>query len=119
MSRREKPKRNHDPFSGHPCVVLDLGEPAELPTPDRLFAFGFTQGEHQRKTVAETPARLTVEGRFFEDNGTYLKVDGGEVLEGMSGCPVLNLRTGAVCGVTESRRAYEAVSSFHFLQSAI
>ncbi|WFU33638.1 trypsin-like peptidase domain-containing protein [Bradyrhizobium brasilense] len=96
----------------HPCVGLDLSEPTFIPTADRIFTFGFTKGEHQEHIVAETPATLEMEGLFYEAGGTYLKLKGGQVLDGMSGGPVLNLRTGGVCGVTESRRGAGSAGGF-------
>ena len=98
-----------DTFDGHPCVRLDRDEPSEWPA-DRLFAYGHTKGEHDADAISETSATLEYEGPLIEGEQRYLKLKHGDVLRGMSGGPVLNVRTGGVCAIVESRRTVGAIA---------
>jgi len=98
-----------DTFDGHPCVLLDRDEPSEWPT-DRLFAYGHTKGEHDADAISETSATLEYEGPLIEGEQRYFKLKHGDVLRGMSGGPVLNVRTGGVCAIIESRRTVGAIA---------
>jgi hypothetical protein len=77
-----------EPADGHPFVLLDTG----LRARDELHTFGFPEGY-----PSGAPAGLVAEGWMETDR--WLKVAHGQVRRGMSGSPVLNLRTGAVCGI--------------------
>ncbi len=105
-------QQTEDPFSRHSCPVLDFGQPHYAPSRDELYAIGYSKDVHTRGAIAETPAPLRLDGPLVEADATYLQLDEGDVLHGMSGGPVLNLRTGAVCGVTESRRRGERNGGF-------
>lgn len=51
-----------------------------------------------------TPALVTYEGLPGLQQEKVLQLGGGELPAGMSGGPVLNLATGAVCGIAKSQR---------------
>jgi len=77
-----------EPAGSHPFVLLDTG----LRARDELHTFGFPEGY-----PAGAPTALVAEGWMQADR--WLKVAHGQVRRGMSGSPVLNNRTGAVCGI--------------------
>jgi hypothetical protein len=80
-------------LDGHPCVDVDMAWPAQL---DSFLVFGYPR---EGGAIRLTPARLIYRGM----NGTlptaYLDLASDTIKPGMSGAAVLNLRTGAVCGV--------------------
>ena len=77
----------------HPCVGIDT----EWPTHEDIFqVFGYPQ---EGGAVQLTPARLTYRGTKGILPTTYLDLASDMVKPGMSGAAVLNLRSGAVCGV--------------------
>jgi hypothetical protein len=83
----------------HPCVLLG----AEVELDDNLYAYGYT---------CEAPegdsAYFEYEGR--SDGRNLLKLKAAQASRGLSGAPLLNRRTGAVCGVVKStRRAHTAM----------
>ena len=82
-----------EPAYDHPCVLLIPG----LRMNDRLVTFGYP--ERRREGV---PRTLTSEGTTGDDRLHTLAE--GQVQPGMSGAPVLNLRTGGVCGVLRLTR---------------
>jgi RecA/RadA recombinase len=86
---------------GLTCVRLEVDCPAEE-TPVRLEAF--TVGEHGPAVIGRSPAATTYEGPIAEGEHTLFKLAGGQVLDGYSGAPLLNLRTGGVCGLVDSSR---------------
>jgi len=65
---------------------------------DELWTYGFPVGK-----TAGVPATFAAEGKA---GGTprLLKFKGGQVQYGMSGAPLLNKRTGAVCGIVRRTR---------------
>jgi hypothetical protein len=75
-----------------PCVLVDVS----LRPRDPLHTFGYP-GKHKEGV----PTTLESEGLT---GGLRQKLKGGQVAPGMSGSPVLNLRTGGVCGVLKSTR---------------
>lgn len=77
-----------EPADDHAVVLLDTG----LRARDQLHTFGFPEGY-----PTGAPAALVAEGWMEADR--WLKVAQGQVRRGMSGSPVLNIRTGAVCGI--------------------
>ena len=81
------------PGDRHPCVLLMPG----LSTGDTLHAFGYTA-----KHPEGVPVRLTNEG--MTGNEKLYKLAGGQVQPGMSGAPVVNATTGAVCGILKRTR---------------
>ena len=80
-------------LDGHPCVDIDTRWPAQQ---DSFLVFGYPR---EGGAIRLTPARLIYRGM----NGTlptaYLDLASDTIKPGMSGAAVLNLRTGAVCGV--------------------
>ena len=78
---------------GHPCVAIDTEWPAHE---DSFQVFGYPQ---EGGAVQLTPARLTYRGAKGILPTTYLDLASDTVKPGMSGAAVLNLRSGAVCGV--------------------
>ncbi len=76
----------------HPCVYLQIGV-----TPfDTLYSYGYTDDHPDGD-----PATFTLEGRNQEGQ---LKFKFGQVRPGLSGAPVLNARTGYVCGIVQLTR---------------
>ena len=80
-------------LDGHPCVGIDTEWPAHE---DSFQVFGYPQ---EGGAVHLTPARLTYRGTKGIQPTTYLDLASDTVKPGMSGAAVLNLRSGAVCGV--------------------
>jgi len=80
-------------LSGHPCVAVDDEWPQD---PDTFYVCGYP-----REGDAEllTPVRLRYRGMHGTDPAAYLDLAGDTIKPGMSGAAVLNLRTGAVCGM--------------------
>ena len=78
----------------HPCVLLD----ADVTARDQLRAFGYSEKYPQGE-----PVTLDVEGEMGGELG-WIKLKEGQVIGGMSGAPVLNERTGGVCGVLKRSR---------------
>jgi hypothetical protein len=78
---------------GHPCVAID----PDWPTPDDSFqVFGYPS---EGGAVLLTPARLTYRGPHGTSPTVFLDLASDTTKPGMSGAALLNLRTGAVCGV--------------------
>ncbi|MFI6291711.1 trypsin-like peptidase domain-containing protein [Nonomuraea sp. NPDC050790] len=80
---------------GHPYVELDRNVPRSGYDGDGLWAVGFTQAFQEGAWTREE-LRITTTGAA---DGLLLRVTGARVLRGMSGAPVLNVRTGRVCGL--------------------
>ncbi len=78
----------------HPCVWLNEGA-----TPfDSLYSYGYPDDYPTGDS-----ATFTLEGRAGDEGG-QLKFKSGQVRPGMSGAPLLNTRTGGVCGVVRLTR---------------
>ena len=77
----------------HPCVGIDTEWPS---LEDSFQVFGYPQ---EGGAVQLTPARLIYRGTKGILPTTYLDLASDTVKPGMSGAAVLNLRSGAVCGV--------------------
>ncbi len=90
-----------------PHVMLDPARPV-AGGGDALYLVAFTFGEHAAGEVVRTAATVEYVGPLEEGGTELLKLDKGQVLRGFSGCPVLNLRTGAVCGMVDSTRDLES-----------
>ncbi|MEV6104311.1 serine protease [Streptomyces sp. NPDC051940] len=84
---------------GHPCVRLDTDEPR---WEDRLHGSGYTRTWSPAQAQLE-PVTFTYEG-VHDVGGDLLKLAGGQAVSGMSGGPLLNLRTMGVCGVLKTSR---------------
>lgn len=81
------------PTDEHPCALLDTG----LWARDELHTYGYPANYPRG-----APTTLGAEGWMERDR--WLKIKDGQIQPGMSGSPVLNLRTGAVCGVLKRTR---------------
>jgi superfamily II DNA or RNA helicase/tetratricopeptide (TPR) repeat protein len=77
----------------HPCVLLD---PA-VGIWDELYGFGYSE-----KFPEGEPLTVIFEGH--SPSPALMKLKGGQVVPGFSGAPLLNLRTGGVCGVIKASR---------------
>lgn len=84
--------------SAHPCVLLH----PEIELHDHLYSFGYTD-QHPNGDSAT----FEYEGPTDTGSGRLLKFKAGQSRPGLSGAPLLNLRTGAVCGVVKSSRDRE------------
>ena len=96
--------RLEEPPPDHPCVGWDLSWPVAGPPADVLRLEAFTKGEHGAREVGRSPASPEFEGTFEEASWRLVKLKGGQVLGGFSGCPALNTRTGGVCALIDSSR---------------
>ena len=82
-----------DGLEGHPCVRIDPEWPSQE---DSFQVFGYPE---EGGAVQLTPARLTYRGTHGTLPAAYLDLASDTIKPGMSGAAVLNLRSGAVCGV--------------------
>jgi Trypsin-like peptidase domain len=80
-------------LEGHPCVRIDPEWPS---LEDSFLVFGYPE---EGGAVQLTPARLTYRGTKGTLPTAYLDLASDTIKPGMSGAAVLNLRSGAVCGV--------------------
>ncbi len=78
----------------HPCVYLYQ----EATLRDPLYSYGYTDDYPNGDS-----ATFEYEGPTDEQQ-TLLKLKEGQARPGLSGAPLLNLRTGAVCGIVKSTR---------------
>lgn len=83
-----------DPLPNHPCVYLD----ESALSGDDLYSFGFLK-DYQNGG----PVRFRCEG-FTGDQPPLIKFQAGQVQPGLSGAPLLNCRTGKVCGMVKETR---------------
>ncbi|MFG6094712.1 serine protease [Leptothoe sp. ISB3NOV94-8A] len=86
-----------NPTFTHPCVLIGC----EINFRDDCFAFGYTDSEGGNPDG--DPVTLECEG-FAGRQRELIKVKGGQVRPGMSGAPLLNQRTGKICGVINKSR---------------
>ncbi len=87
----------HPPPPNHPCV--DISD-SDLPHPgNELYSFGYPD-EHPYRNGDS--AYVTYEGPTGEP--TLLKFRSSQIRPGMSGSPLLNMRTGTVCGIIKLSR---------------
>ena len=84
-----------DALQDHPCVYLH----ADIALHDSLYSYGYTD-EYPKGDSAT----FEYEGPTDTDSGRLLKLKEGQVRPGLSGAPLLNLRTGGVCGIVKSTR---------------
>ncbi|BCL84662.1 hypothetical protein ccbrp13_71270 [Ktedonobacteria bacterium brp13] len=82
------------PQIDHPCVFLDQ----EINLGDELYIYGYTPAQPNGDSLT-----LDYEGPG-DSQHPLLKLKKGQALPGMSGSPLLNLRTGKVCGILRSTR---------------
>ena len=86
-----------DKLSDHPCAYLH--EEAHLG--DKFYSYGYIDDYK-----GGDPATFVSEG--WTDERKLLKLKAGQAQAGMSGAPVLNLRTGGVCGVMKRSRGVDS-----------
>ncbi|HSF74517.1 MAG TPA: serine protease [Microcoleus sp.] len=84
------------PDLDHPCVNFDLSSP-ELS--DDLFSYGYPQDYPDGDS-----ATFKYEGESTKNNSLLYKLKGGQANYGASGSPLLNQRTGKVCGILNISR---------------
>ena len=78
----------------HPCVYLQT----DMALGDTLYSYGYTDEQ-----PAGDSAMFEYEGPTNEAQ-PLLKLKAGQARPGLSGAPLLNQRTGGVCGVVKSSR---------------
>jgi hypothetical protein len=82
-----------DGLFGHPCVAIDHAWPGGA---DSFQVFGYPS---EGGATLLTPARLSYRGTHGTVPTLFLDLASDTIKPGMSGAPLLNLRTGGVCGV--------------------
>jgi Trypsin-like peptidase domain len=83
---------------GHPCVYFDQSSPK---LQDKLYIFGYPRDYPDGDSVS-----CSYEGESFKDTSLlFYKLQDGQVSAGFSGSPILNCRTGKVCGFVSLSRA--------------
>jgi len=102
-----------NPAGGQPCVLLEPTLPAAGAAADVLRLAAWTADEYAPDSVVLTSATFESEGPLFPDGDLLLKLKNGQVARGFSGGPLLNMRTGGVCGLVDStRNARSALGGF-------
>ena len=84
--------------AGHGCVAIDEDVPAHG---DRFQAYGFPA---EGGSVVLTAASMAYRGTKGEYPTEFIDLDSDTVKPGMSGGPLLNLRTRGVCGIVVATR---------------
>jgi soluble cytochrome b562 len=84
--------RLSNPVPNHPCVYLDESVEAG----DRLYTYCYTGGNRNGESATFECGGVT------DDNPPLLIYRADRKRPGSAGAPLLNLRTGKVCGVVES-----------------
>lgn len=87
------------PDAGYPCVYLD----AAVEIGDEFYAFGYPGATPGYGDYSEGDS-LTVKYEGPSAAPFLLKLKHGQIVPGFSGSPLLNLRTGGVCGVLNLTR---------------
>lgn len=87
--------------ANHPCVSFDQTVPQ---TDDPLFIFGYPKDCYEDYSDGDS-ATFKYEGESFKGNVLWHKLKAGQIKEGFSGSPLLNLRTGGVCGIVNISRS--------------
>lgn len=85
----------------HMCVYLDESLPH---IGDDLYTFGYPQDYSENYSGGDS-ATIKYEGKSFQDNVLVFKLKEGQIQEGYSGSPLLNIRTSKVCGVITISRS--------------
>ncbi|MEO0770188.1 MAG: serine protease, partial [Cyanobacteria bacterium J06649_4] len=86
----------------HPCVALDIAMQEgdeDLRVNDDLFSFGYMRDYRSGAGVVGKSESLT------GDSPPLIKFQGGKIQRGLSGAPLLNLKTGKVCGIVKETRS--------------
>lgn len=84
-----------DEGQSHPCVYLN----ADIVLHDSLYSYGYTDQYPNGDS-----ATFEYEGPTDTGSGALLKLKEGQARPGLSGAPLLNLRTGGVCSIVKSSR---------------
>jgi tetratricopeptide (TPR) repeat protein len=85
--------------AGHPCVALD----EDMPTyGDSFQSYGYPE---EGGSVLLTPAALDYRGTKSQHPTPFIDLASDTVKPGMSGGPLLNVRSKAVCGVLVATRS--------------
>jgi hypothetical protein len=108
---REPATRGDGTFYPHPDIAFVRAPAApdhpvarlagDLTVPPELYAYGFSAATPDAGIACDT-AGLEVVGR----SGQFLRLKGDEIVDGMSGAPALDVRTGLVYGVIKGSRDY-------------
>lgn len=85
-------------FLDHPCVALEPNWPLMT---DRFQTYGFPI---EGGAVDLTPAVMTYRGKKGRDPLVFIDLASDTIKAGMSGAPLLNLRSGRICGVLVATR---------------
>jgi Trypsin-like peptidase domain/TIR domain len=93
----------------HPCVYLH----GDAQTDDKLYSFGYTDNYPDGD-----PATFVCEG-FTSGAQPLIRFKFGEVRAGLSGGPLLNERTGSVCGVVKRTRGPDTIMGGRAIPTAI
>ena len=93
-----------NPAAGQLCVLLEPALPAIGTSADILRLAAWTADEYAPDAVVLTSATFEPEGPLFPDGNLLLKLKNGQVAHGFSGGPLVNVRTGGVCGLVDSTR---------------
>ena len=91
----------HVPVNEHHCVLLS-NEVYEIQPHEHLCSYGYPDDHPQGDTVTSEFEGLTQEAF------PLLKLKLGQIRPGMSGAPLLDERTGTVCGIIELSRGRES-----------
>jgi hypothetical protein len=89
----------------HQCVYLDNSLPKRG---DKLSIFGYPQSYGSEAYSGGDSATIEYEGESYQDDVLVLKLKGGQIQGGFSGSPLLNIRTGKVCGIITISRNMES-----------
>ncbi|MDB9341544.1 MULTISPECIES: serine protease [Cyanophyceae] len=84
----------------HPCVELDSTEPN---TNDNCYTFGYPKSRGNDYSQGDS-ASFRYEGISYKQDIILYKLKQGQINSGFSGSPLLNLRTGKVCGIVHLSR---------------
>lgn len=80
----------------HPCVYFDKSIPQ---LEDKFFTFGYPFDSFEQYAEGDS-VTLEHEGNSYKENGAlFFKLKGGQIKSGISGSPLLNIRTKGVCGI--------------------
>ncbi len=93
----------------HPCLCLD----EFITVGDELYTFGYT-----REYINGEPATFVYEG-LDGDTPPLLKFKAGQVRSGFSGSPLLNQKTGKICGVVKRSRDVDIDLGGRAVQTAV
>jgi len=86
--------------TGHPCVFMNH----KVSYHDELYSYGYTQFYPSGDGVEFTYEDIS----WIDSQRPLLKFREGQAQKGLSGAPLLNLRTGGVCGVVQNSRGSES-----------